>query len=267
MAAQDPGLSEADRIGRRNTFSTDADQYDRVRPSYPEAMFDRVAAFGGLAPGARVLEIAAGTGKATASLVQRGWRVEAIELGESMAAVLRERLGDDVRVVVGAFEDVPVESSAFDLVFCATAFHWLDPQTRTERVAAALRSGGIAAIVWTRHVQGGTQAFFDASLPVYERAGLPGDDILPTEAQLLPHHEEFRSSDAFESVESHPFAVELEYDTDTYLALISTYSEVLIARPEQRAALLDGLRALIDGDFGGRVVKRYIFSLVLARRV
>jgi SAM-dependent methyltransferase len=228
MTAQDPGLSDDDRIGRRDSFSAEAERYDRVRPGYPAALFDRVAAFGALHPGARVLELGAGTGKATRSLVDRGWSVDAIELGEGMAAVLRDRLGDRVRVVVGAFEEVPIAPAHYDLVLCATAFHWLDPTTRVERVARALRPGGTAAIVWTRHVQGGTRAFAD--------------------------------------VESHTVPLEVAYGTDDYLDLIATYSETVVATPEQRATLLAGLRTLIDRDFSGRVVKRYVFELVLARR-
>ena len=268
MAAQDPGLSEQDRFARRNTFSAEADRYDRVRPGYPEALFDGVAGFGGLDAGARVLELGAGTGKATRSLVDRGWRVDAIELGAGMASVLQERLGDRVHVVVGAFEEVPIAAARYDLVFSATAFHWFDPRTRVSRVANALRSGGTAAVVWTRHVQGGSRRFFDASQPVYERAGLGSENaVLPTESGLLLHDDEFRADPAFEAVETHRFAEEHTYDTDTYLDLIGTYSETLAASPEQRELLLAGLRALIDREFGGRVVKRYVFALVLARRV
>lgn len=267
MPAQDPGLSDADRLRRRDVFSSDAERYDRVRPSYPDALFDRIAAFGGLGRSAAVLELGAGTGKATRSLVERGWTVEAIELGDGMAAVLRARLGDRVRVVVGAFEEAAVEPGRFDLVLCATAFHWFDPGTRVARVADALRPGGVAAIVWTRHVQGGTRAFFDASRAVYERAGLAADNAeLPTEDGLIAHDEEFRSSTAFTEVETHAFAEELTYDSATYLDLVSTYSETIAATPEQRAVLLDGLRALIDDGFDGRVTKRYVFTLVLARR-
>ncbi len=243
-------------------------RYDRVRPAYPAALFDRVAAFGGLIAGARVLEVGAGTGKATRSLVDRRWCVDAIELGEGMAAVFRERLGDRARLVVGAFEEVAIEQTAYDLVLCATAFHWLDPATRVDRIAGALRPGGTAAVIWTRHVRGGTQPFFEASQAVYDRAGLgDADTTLPRESGLQPHDAEFRDHDAFSTITWESFATEVEYDTDSYVDLIRTYSETLAARLEQRSVLLDGLRALIDERFGGRVVKRYVFELVLARRV
>lgn len=267
MAAQGPGRSEEDRLGLRDTFSAEAERYDRVRPSYPDALFDRVAVFGDLQAGARVLEIAAGTGKATRSLADRGWQVEAIELGEGMAAVLRARLGNRVRVLVGAFEEVAIEPAHYDLAFCATAFHWLDPRMRVDLVARALRPGAVAAVVWTKHVQGGTQGVFDASEAVYEQAGMGSDDpALPTEADLVPHDGEFRANALFHDVETWTFDLEIAYDTETYLDLVGTYSETLAATSEQRAMLLDGLRDLIDGRFDGQVVKRYVFSLVLARR-
>jgi SAM-dependent methyltransferase len=265
--AELPSPSEAERISRRNMFASDADRYDRVRPRYPTALFDRVAAFGDLRETARVLEIGPGTGQATPSLVSRGWSVHAIELGAGMADVLRARLGDRVRVTVGAFEESPIEQGTYDLVFCATAFHWLDPGTRVDRVAEALRAGGTAAVVWTRHVRGGTQAFFEAAQAVYARAGFADADIgLPDETDLQAHDTEFRDHALFPTVATAAFPVEIAYDTDSYLQLISTYSETLAARPEQRAVLLEGLRALLDRRFHGRVVKRYVYSLVLARR-
>lgn len=268
MTAWNPGLPDADRLGRRDTFSAEAERYDRARPSYPEDLFDRVERFGELHGRAHVLEIAAGTGKATRSLVDRGWKVDAVELGAGMAAVLRNRLGGRIRVVVGAFEEVSLEPAHYDLAFCATAFHWLDPATRVERVARVLRPGGTVAIVWTRHVRGGTQALFGASQAVYARVGMGADGpALPDEHELDLHDEEFRSNTAFAEVETAVFATEREYDTAGYLDLVGTYSETIAAAPEQRGALLDGLRELVEADFDGRVVKRSAFVLVLARRV
>jgi SAM-dependent methyltransferase len=113
----------------------DASMFDR-------AADDHVASFGPCVP--HLLEIGCGTGHATVGLTQRGWRVLAVELGTEMAAVARRSLVGflTVQVVTLAFEDRPLPLRPFDLVFAATAFHWVDPDVRVRKAAAALRVGG-----------------------------------------------------------------------------------------------------------------------------
>ncbi len=50
---------------QRLAFGSVAELYDRARPSYPEALVDDVIAFAGVMPPTRLLEVGAGTGKAT----------------------------------------------------------------------------------------------------------------------------------------------------------------------------------------------------------
>jgi len=103
-------------------------------------MFDDLAA-AVVAPGARVLEIGCGTGQATVPLAERGYRIVAVELGTDMAAVARRNLAafDAVEVVTAAYEEWPLPGEPFDVVFSATAFHWIDPAVRVSKSADALR--------------------------------------------------------------------------------------------------------------------------------
>jgi ubiquinone/menaquinone biosynthesis C-methylase UbiE len=54
--------------GCRQTFDQAAEIYDRVRPDYPETLFDDLVALAGLGPGDRLLEVGCATGKATRPL-------------------------------------------------------------------------------------------------------------------------------------------------------------------------------------------------------
>src|ERR1051325_8579807 len=86
---------------RRVSFDANAELYDAVRPSYPDALADDVIA----RAGRRILEIGAGTGKATAVFARRGASIVAIEPGPSMAAVLRRNTAElDVTVEETTFE-------------------------------------------------------------------------------------------------------------------------------------------------------------------
>ncbi len=118
-----------DRLERRRTFGAVARTYADLRPTYPDALVDAVAArLDRPGDDVRVLEIAPGPGQATRSLLARGWSVQGVELSPELAAVARERSADAVaqgrlRVDAGPFEEWPLPPEPFDLVFCATAWH------------------------------------------------------------------------------------------------------------------------------------------------
>jgi SAM-dependent methyltransferase len=254
----------------RTTFDTAAERYARARPGYPAALFDDLAALAHLAPGARVLEIGCGTGQATRPLAERGFNVVAVELGAALAAVARRNLADFDRVEVctAAFEDWPLPAEPFDLVFCATAFHWLDPAVRVARAAAALRPEGALAVVTTDHVAGGTEPFFLEAQACYERwdpATPPGLRLEPTEA-IPTQADEIDRSPWFEPAVVRRYAWDQPYSTRTYLDVLLTYSGHLALPPEARAGLLQCIAQLIETHYGGAIVKRYLNQLHVARR-
>jgi ubiquinone/menaquinone biosynthesis C-methylase UbiE len=65
-----------------------------------------------------------------------------VELGENLAALARDNAAEypRVQVVTGDFEKIPVPQGVFDLLVCATAFHWLDPAVAYPKAAQALKS-------------------------------------------------------------------------------------------------------------------------------
>jgi predicted O-methyltransferase YrrM len=94
----------------RDTFDEAPELYDRVRPGYPEAVFEDLTTLCRLRPGSRVLELGRGTGQATVPLATRGFEVVAIELGPGLADVARRNLAavPGVDVVNAAFEEWPL---------------------------------------------------------------------------------------------------------------------------------------------------------------
>jgi len=135
--------SIASRYGA--VFDTVAAEYDRHRPAYPDELIDLACQAGGLAAGDRVLEIGCGTGQLTRSLVDRGLAVTAVEPGQNLIA-LAGRIGAGVEFVNCRFEDAQLPE-AFAAVFCASAFHWLDPDVSWRKVARALRPGGVLSLI------------------------------------------------------------------------------------------------------------------------
>ena len=124
---------------RAESFGAAAATYDRLRPSPPAALIDDLVA---LAP-TRVLDIGCGTGKLAAPLAARGLDVLGVEADARMAALA------PMPVEIAPFEDWDDRGRTFDLVTCADAWHWLDPDRAEAKLARVAR--GPFVRLWSFH--------------------------------------------------------------------------------------------------------------------
>jgi SAM-dependent methyltransferase len=129
-------------------FGSVADAYERGRPEYPPAVVGAIAAELGLAPHAAVLDLAAGTGKLTRSLIAAGMEVVAVEPQAALREKLAARVGAD-RVREGVAEAIPLPGGSFDAVTVADAFHWFDQEAALAEIRRVLRTGGGLAVLKT----------------------------------------------------------------------------------------------------------------------
>lgn len=127
-------------------FNDPAD-YEAARPSYPP---DAVAWFVEhlrIAPGRRVADVAAGTGKLTRLLVPTGAELLAVEPVSGMRMTFH-RLLPDVAVVAGTAEALPLAAGSFDAMTVAQAWHWFDHERASAEAGRVLRKGGRLGLVW-----------------------------------------------------------------------------------------------------------------------
>jgi SAM-dependent methyltransferase len=159
----------------------------------------------------------------------------------------------------------------FDVVFSATAFHWIDPAVRVPKSADALRPGGLLATVGTHHIAGGTwtEAFFAEIQKCYARfdPSTPPGLRLDAARDIAGDDRELTASERFGPARFCRYEWELPYSTAAYLDLLLTYSGHRALPDSNRTALLDCIARLVDAEYGGQVVKRYLTELRVARRV
>ena len=132
-----------DHVERATSFGSVAGSYERARPGYPD---DAVLWLAGETP-CDVVDLGAGTGKLTRSLVALGHRVTAIEPLEGMLAQLRVSVPGAV-ALAGSAESIPLADGSADVVTAAQAFHWFDRAPALAEIARLLRPGGRLALVW-----------------------------------------------------------------------------------------------------------------------
>ncbi len=130
------------------SFASVAGAYERGRPEYAPAVIGALSAELGLAPGARVLDLAAGTGKLSRALLGAGADVVAVEPQASLRELLAARLGGD-RVLDGLAEAIPLPDASVDAVTVADAFHWFDQAVALAEIRRVLRPRGGLALLST----------------------------------------------------------------------------------------------------------------------
>lgn len=252
---------------QRLVFGEVAELYDRHRPDYPGAVFDRMVEFGGLSAGDPVLEVGCGTGKATVPLAARGLLVTALEPSPQMArvAVRRTAAMGGVTVVVGSFEEWPLPWSPFRLLTSAQAWHWVDPEVRFTKACRALGARGCLALLWnTPSPADSSEELARAIEDVYRRVapnlvvGVPGDG----DDDRRP---EIQASGLFVDVDREVYPWSTVYSAKEYLGLLRTQSNHRLLDPPVLERLLAEIAAVL-AVHGDQVHQDYGAFLYLARR-
>jgi SAM-dependent methyltransferase len=266
-------MDEQERLKRARTFDEIAELYDRARPYYHRELFDDLFRLSGIAPEtARILEIGCGTGRATEPLVRLGCEIVCVELGSNLARIASEKLAQfpRVQVINANFEnwDDP-EARAFDIVFAATSWHWIDPKLRYQKAAQALKPGGsLAFTIGTHAFPPDVDPFFFKIQPAYSAVGLPwpGDWPPPPPERWPDSRAEIEASGLFEDVQVVRYLWTDEYDADSHVALMQTASDHRLLEEDKREWLFSEMHRLISARPAGRITKHQLTILHIARR-
>lgn len=223
-------------------FGEVAEQYDEARPSYPEELFDALVEYAALQPGDPVLEIGAGTGKATMPMVARGFAVTAVEPVPEMAAVLRKKGVDAVVTKFGEYD-----GRGFRLAYAAQSWHWVRNDDRYSRVA---RAADAVAVFWNvgREWTGALGSENDAVYEQYAPHLVHAVRDWNTDGVL----DELRAHGAFRDVEKRTFTWTHTYTTAEWLRLLGTHSDHRMLPDDVREPLHAAVGEVIDRH-GGRV--------------
>ena len=254
---------------RSETFNEVAQLYDLARPGYPDALVQTIVDVTGLPDNARLLEIGVGTGKATLPFAQRGYRLHGLEPGRNLAAVAAANLHvyPNVTLETVRFEDWPLPQSAFDLLLCAQAFHWIAPEVRFSKSSAALKEGGWLALFWNENMVDDSDLF--AQIQTAYQTCAPDIARVVNNAShadvIAKRAHDIQECGLFQNLTTREFPWKQSYTARQYLDLLDTYSDHRLLPDAEKHALYEQIAQAINAQ-GGSIVKSYMAVLYLAQK-
>ena len=232
-------------------FARAPEAYERGRPEYPDEAVSCVVSQ--LPAGARVLDLAAGTGKLTRPLLAAGLSVVAVE----PVAEMRAALPPAATPMEGTAEAIPLGDGSVDAVTVGQAFHWFDGDAALAEIHRVLRPEGLLALLWNRRVEG-------------DPANRAFDELVDPYRHEAPTHRwdswrgAFDETRLFGPLEERTFASEQRLDADGMEARIGSISFIAALGEPERRRVLARARELA-GE--GTVVLPYRAEVQICRRL
>ena len=217
-------------------FQAGADAYERARPGYPPDavgwLLDRLQ----IEPGSRVVDLGAGTGKLTASLVDAGAHVVAVEPVEAMRSHLAGAL-PGFTIVAGTAEAIPLASGVMDSVVAAQAFHWFDAARSLSEIHRVLAPAGRLGLMWNARDR--SKAWVEAMSEIVDAYG-----------DAIRRHETggWRSAfpaPGFGALEERVFSNVQRIPPDGIVDRVASTSFIARLPDEERADVLERIRGLV----------------------
>lgn len=224
-----------------SSFGAAAAAYTEHRPDYAPAAVRWALE---PAPGPRVLDLGAGTGKLTGTLVTLGADVIAVEPDPAMLSELRRAL-PAVRALPGTAEAIPLPDASVDAVLAGNALHWFDMAVAGPEIARVLAPGGILAGLW--NVLDNRVAWVAGLERVSGSAAIgPRDTLSSWRAATAGLHLANTGLVAqFGSPEQAEFPHGQRRTADSLVATIATRAGVLVMPEQEREATLGRIRAFL----------------------
>lgn len=256
------------------TFDTEASKYEKMRPGYVDELYKEIFAYIPIGENSNVLEIGSGGGQATEPLLKTGCRLTAVEYGQNFSNLLLNKFGHyaGFDVVTGKFEEAVLEKDSYDLIYSASAFHWIPEEIGYRKVYELLKNGGVFA-------RFANHPYRDKYNPELSHAiDLLYDEYYcryyQTTRKIL---KEYSASDAeerafiarkygFTDIKYSLFYRERTFSGKEYTELLGTYSDHIAIDEPIRKEFFDKIERAID-DYGGTITIFDTIDLQLARKV
>lgn len=255
--------------GLETKFNEVAAEYEKWRPAYVPQLYEDIFGAKKINNSSRVLEIGIGTGQATLPILMTNCRLTAIDIGNNLAACSKRKFKDydNFKIENISFQDYESPDNSFDLIYSASAFHWIPEETGYPKVYKLLKNDGIFAQFANHPYYGNkeNESLNIAMQKVYA-AYMPNSiaENEFSEEQCKKRADTLRKY-GFHDVFYKMYRRTRTFSAKGYISLIGTYSDHRALPNEQREVFLNEIRERIN-DFGGKITIRDTIDLQCGRK-
>lgn len=254
--------------GQEWTFDTVADTYARMRPGYPKELYERIFDYHPLDARSRAVEVGIGGGQATLPILQTGCSLTAVEYGANFSALCREKFRDypGFSAITDKFENVSFEDESVDLVFSASAFHWVPEEIGYPKVFAMLKKGGAFARFANHPYADKGRPELAARIQELYAVYMPGSPA-PKEytAEMAERRAKIADRYGFVDTQHALFHRMRTFSASEYVTLLGTYSDHIALPEATRNTFFAEVERAID-ETGGEFTLYDTIDLQLARK-
>jgi ubiquinone/menaquinone biosynthesis C-methylase UbiE len=215
-------------LDKRLTFNEDVENYDKWRPKYCNELFQDIMEFSQVEYGEKVIEVGIGTGQATKPFLDKGCELKAVELGKELAnySKLKFREYESFMVYNTAFEDFECPDDSIDLIYSATAFHWIKDEIGYPKASNLLKKDGTLALFWNRpFVSRDNDELHQKIQGIYQKYRPTTTKIIENDTERYNNRFKTIQSYGFKDMEFKLYHLTRTFSSDDYIALLNTYSD------------------------------------------
>jgi SAM-dependent methyltransferase len=220
---------------------------------------------------AKILEIGSGPGQATDYFVKNRYSITGLEIEEKQVQYLLEKYSKfpNFNSICSSFEEYDGLTETFDLIFSATAFHWIKPEVGYPKAYNLLKEKGVIAVFWhlSSIIEPKTEMLIEIR-NIYRKLAPEFDDYLSLdEAEELHNRRisEIQTNNLFNKPVAMVYRWDDEYTTERYLRLINSISDFHGLDIGKQKAILETVADYINSKNGKIIVPQEV-RLYMARK-
>jgi len=241
------------------TFTRNARLYNEMRPKYDRSILDNIKKYVKLDETSEILEIGCGTGQATELFIPTKAKIHCIDIGKELIKICNHKYSkyDNIEFEVFQYEEYQSQLK-FDLVFSATAYHWVKQPASDKKTYEILKDDGVFALFRNYHINKNSY-FYEDSQSIYE-------EYMGKKRNIESINYGIMNKELFSIVCDYEYYWDSYYSTEDYISLLSTYSDHIALEPDKRYYLFEKLSELINNKYHGKVHKEYLTKLEIGKK-
>ncbi|WP_346930348.1 class I SAM-dependent methyltransferase [Clostridium sp.] len=215
-------------MDKRLTFNEDARNYDKWRPTYCKELSNDIIQYSELTKYKKAIEVGIGTGQATTPFLVTGCDVTAVELGKDLAEYSKEKFKEyeNFSVCNTSFEDFKCDGKSVDIIYSATAFHWISEDVGYPKALRLLKDNGTIALFWNKpFVSRENDLLHQKIQNIYQKYIPSNTKTVEQDTQRYNKISETIQAYGFRNLEMKLYHQTRKFSAEDYICLLNTYSD------------------------------------------